>query len=77
MNKTKKQKGKSQNWLKKAFSRFLWIANTHKEKELRKQFTYLMSGKLYRKQMLKEDKNFIPMKCSKMARKMIRSGRLA
>ena len=69
------KKEKSKGWLKKAYVRFLWLGKGLKGEDLQKQFTYLMSGTLYKKKM--KDKGFKPFKISKMARKMIRSGRLA
>jgi hypothetical protein len=70
-------KEKSKNWLKSAYIRYLHLIpeDLRKSKDVQLQFTYMMSGDLYKKKM--RDKGFVPYKVPKMTRKMIRTGRLA
>lgn len=48
-----------------------------KKKEIDEQFTYFMSGKAFKEKVKKEDKEFVPLKISKLTSRFIRTGRIA
>lgn len=69
---------KSKSFLAKSYQRFFDLLDGKmNKKDIDNQFTFLMSGELFRKSFLKKNKKFEPIKMSKMTRKFIRSGRLA
>lgn len=62
---------------KEAIKRFTFLCNGKvSEKEMGVQFAYLIGNKHHKKSILDRYKDFKPLRLSKMASKMVRTGRL-
>lgn len=69
---------KSKRNLEKAYLRFIrLLENTMSQKDISSQFQYFMSGKAFKEKVKKEDKEFVPLKISKLTSRFIRTGRIA
>jgi hypothetical protein len=66
------------NYVNEAYLRFIGLLDGKmKKKEIDEQFTYFMSGKAFKEKVKKEDKEFVPLKISKLTSRFIRTGRIA
>ena len=71
---------RTRNFIQNAGERFSYYTKSMElsQKELKRQFTYFLSSEDKKKELRKEwGEDFVPLRMSKMARKMIRSGRIA